>query len=172
MKKILMMSIVVGSLFLMVGCESNKTTDNGVAKSYTNKYECTRLEKYTTQQIYYKTKQDPKNDSDSGKDALELEISRSYDFNETGDKLLAYYDIMTYNYLVDYDMEEQKKYFESECETKDKNTYKSCVVSLNDKTITVTLEVNLDSEEGKESFSGATLDLVKENYADSPYTCK
>ncbi len=79
---------------------------------------------------------------------------------------------MTYNYLVDCDKEEQKKYFEDECKTKDKDTYKSCIVSLSDKTITVTLEVNLDSADGKESFSGATLDLVKENYADSPYTCK
>lgn len=58
--------------------------------TYTNKYECSRLEKYTTQQVYYRTKKDPKNDEDSGKDALELEISRLYDFTEAGDKLLAY----------------------------------------------------------------------------------
>lgn len=145
------MSVIVGSLFLIVGCGNEKVTDNGGTNglTYTNKYECSRLEKYTTQQVYYRTKKDHKNDEDSGKDAL-----------------------MTYNYLVDYDMEEQKKYFEDECKTKDKDTYKSCIVSLSDKTITVTLEVNLDSADGKESFSGATLDLVKENYADSPYTCK
>lgn len=174
MKKILMISIVVGSLFLTVGCESKQSTDNSGTKelSYTNKYECSRKEKYTTQQIYYKTKEYSKNDADSGKEAVELEISRSYDFNESGDKLLAYYDIMTYNYLVDYDMEAQKKYFEEDCKTQDKDTYKSCEVTLNDKTITVTSEVNLDSEKGKESFSGATLDLIKENYSGSPYTCE
>mgnify|MGYP004539805847 CR=1 FL=1 len=174
MKKTLMISIIIGSLFLTVGCENEKTVDNGGTKelSYTNKYECSRLEKYTTQQVFYRTKQDPKNEEDSGKDALELEISRLYDFNEAGDKLVAYYDIMTYNYLVDYDMEAQKKYFEDECKNEDKDTYKSCVVSLNGKTITVTLTVDLNSESGKESFSGITLDSVKENYAGSPYTCK
>ena len=168
------MSVIVGSLFLIVGCGNEKVTDNGCTNglTYTNKYECSRLEKYTTQQVYYRTKKDPKNDEDSGQHAIEFEISRLYDFTEAGDKLLAYYDIITYNYLVDYDMEEQKKYFEDECKTKDKDTYKSCIVSLSDKTITVTLEVNLDSADGKESFSGATLDLVKENYADYLYTCK
>lgn len=35
---------------------------------------------------------------------METTIARSYDFNESGSELLAYYEITTYSFLVDYDM--------------------------------------------------------------------
>ena len=69
-------------------------------------------------------------------------------------------------------MDAMKKVFEETCESKDKNTYKNCNVSLKDKTITIVSEVDLNSEESKEYLSNVTLDSIKENYAESPYTCK
>lgn len=165
---------MIGSLFLITGCESEKTNNVSDDKklSYTNKFECTRTETSTTQQVYYITKQDALNEEDSGKQAVEIEFSRSYDFNESGDKLLAYYDMTTYNYLVDYDMNALKEYFENDCKNKDKSTYKSCNVTLKNKVITVISEVDLNSEASKEFLSTATLDSIKENYAESPYSCR
>lgn len=103
---------------------------------------------------------------------METTIARSYDFNESGSELLAYYEITTYSFLVDYDMEAMQKIFEETCKSKDKDTYKNCNVSLKDKTITVVSEVNLNSDASKEYLSSVTLDSIKENYAESPYTCK
>ena len=40
-----------------------------------------------------------------------MSLSRRYEFNEAGDKLLAYYDISTYEYFFDYDMDTQKNIF-------------------------------------------------------------
>lgn len=164
---------VFSSLFLVTGCGKENIDKNGTKElSYTNKFECSRTETSTTSQVYYITKQEVLKDEDSGKTAMETTIARSYDFNKNGDKLLAYYEITTYNFLVDYDMDAMKKVFEETCESKDKNTYKNCNVSLKDKTITIVSEVDLNSEESKEYLSNVTLDSIKENYAESPYTCK
>ena len=54
----------------------------------------------------------------------------------------------------------------------DKNTYISCNVSLKDKTITVITEVDLNSEIANEYLTIATLDKIKDNYAESPYKCE
>lgn len=170
-KKVLLLTVIMGSLFLIVGCGNTKISSSDDI-SYTNKFECSRKEASTTQQVYYSTKQYPSNESDNGKTAVETESSRIYDFNKNGDKLLAYYDITTYNYLVDYDMNAQKAYFETTCKNIDKNTYKSCNVTLKDKVITIISEVDLNSEESKKYLSKATLDSIKENYLESSYTCK
>mgnify|MGYP004633085889 CR=1 FL=1 len=165
--------VMLSSLFLVTGCGKENTTNNGTkALSYTNKFECTRTETYTTSQVYYLTKQETLNEEDNGKTAMETTIARSYDFNKSGSELLAYYEITTYNFLVNYDMEAIKEIFEETCKSKDKDTYKNCNVSLKDKTITVVSEVNLNSDASKEYLSSVTLDSIKENYAESPYTCK
>ena len=164
---------MLSSLLLVTGCGKENTTNNGTkALSYTNKFECTRTATSTTSQVYYLTKKETLNEEDNDKSAMETTIARSYDFSKNGDKLLAYYEITTYNFLVDYDMDAMKKVFEETCESKDKNTYKNCNVSLKDKTITIVSEVDLNSEESKEYLSNVTLDSIKENYAESPYTCK
>ena len=65
-----------------------------------------------------------------------------------------------------------KTYFENTCKTIDKDTYKSCNVSLNAKVITVISQVDLDSKTSKEYLSTVSLDTIKQNYNESPYTCK
>ena len=157
-KKILLSTILVSSLLLATSCENTKTNNGDPEKiSYTNKYICTRTETSNTSQVYYLTKE---------------EVINEYDFNKAGDKLLAYYDITTYKFLVDYNMESLKKYYENDCKNKDQKTYKTCEVSLKDKVITVVSEVDLNSEESKEYLSSATLEAIKENYASSPYKCQ
>lgn len=169
--KILLSAVIFSSVFLAMGCESVKV--NGSEDiTYTNKFECSRKETSTTQQVYYSTKEELLSEDDKGKNAVENELSKVYDFNKEGDKLLAYYDVVTYNYLVDYDMNEQKKYFEKTCDDIDKDIYKSCKVDLKDKTIIITKEADLNSKENKEQLSKTTLSSIKENFAESLYTCK
>ena len=170
MKKKYLLLILFSCLFLTVGCSSGDNNTKEI--TYTNKFECTREENFTVGQVYYITKKYSKNDDDSNKEAVKINYTRLYDFNDNGDKLLAYYDITTYNYVLDYDMEEQKNYFIEDCKNKDKNTYKNCIVKLEAKTITVTLEVDLNSDTSDEYLNTLTLKSVKENYLESPYTCK
>lgn len=173
MRKNILFVMVLCGLFLITGCQDNNSGEDDTKElTYTNKFECTREETLIIRQVYYMTKEDDKNNEDDTKEAIKVKYSKVYDFNKSGDKLLAYRDITTYTYLVDYDMEAQKKYFEDECKNKDKNTYKSCQVSLNDKVITVISEVDLESDTSKEYLSTATLDMIKENYAESSYICK
>ena len=175
-KRLLTLGVIVCGAFMLTGCGKDSTVNNndGDVKNltYTNKFECKRNEKYTTSQMYYKTKQEVLNDADSGKDAVNVTLTRSYDFNKDGSKLLAYYDITVYDFLVSYDMNALKKYYEDECSKQDKNTYKSCNVSLNDKTITIITEVDLNSETANEYLTTATLESIKDNYAESPYKCE
>ena len=174
-KKRAFLGIILCNLLLITACANNQT-DNNISNpeeiTYTNKYECTRSETLTTSSFYYQTKKEVKNEEDSGKNAVEIVYTRSYDFSKEGSKLLNYYDITTYNFLVDYDMESLKEYFASTCTESDKSTYKNCKVTLKDKTITILKEVDLNSETGKEYLSTSTLDSIKENYEESPYTCK
>lgn len=65
-----------------------------------------------------------------------------------------------------------KKYYEEECSKQDKNTYKSCSVSLKDKTITIVSELDLSFETVGEYLTTATLDKIKDNYAESLYECE
>ena len=95
-----------------------------------------------------------------------------YDFDKKGEKLLKYYDITTYDYILDYDMDKQKTYYENNCKEIDQKTYKSCNVVLDNKKIIITSEIDLNSEVAKEYLATVSLNDVKENYADTPYTCK
>lgn len=69
MKKVL---IIICAIILLSGCDSKKETKENTTKpeeiSYTNKFECSRIEK----------------------------ISKIYDFNKEGNKLLVFYEIHTY----------------------------------------------------------------------------
>ena len=66
MKKILILFVTIISLFLITGCDTNKEKD----KTYTNKYECSRKESFTTNQVYYITKIENLNEIDNGKTAV------------------------------------------------------------------------------------------------------
>ncbi len=175
-KRLLILGAILCGAFILTGCGKDSTVNNYDGKveniTYTNKFECKKNEKYTTSQMYYITKQEVLNDADSGKDAVNVTLTRSYDFNKDGSKLLAYYDITVYDFLVSYDMDALKKYYEDECSKQDKNTYKSCNVSLKDKTITVISEVDLNSEIANEYLTTVTLDKIKDNYAESTYKCE
>lgn len=170
LKKVMIMLLMVSSLFLF-GCgkeENNDRNKNNI--TYTNKFECIREDKLTKDQIYYATKEEPLNDEKG--DAVNVTYTRSYDFDKNGDKLLAYYDITTYDYILDYDMNKQKAYYENNCKEIDQKTYKSCKVILDNKKIVIISEIDLTSEVAKEYLATVSLNDVKENYADTPYTCK
>ena len=66
----------------------------------------------------------------------------------------------------------QKTYYENNCKEIDQKTYKSCNVVLDNKKIIITSEIDLNSEVAKEYLATVLLNDVKENYADTPYTCK
>ena len=170
LKKVMIMLLMISSLFLF-GCgkeENNNSNKNDI--TYTNKFECAREDILTKDQIYYATKEEPVN-GEKG-DAVNVTYSRSYDFDEKGEKLLKYYDITTYDYILDYDMDKQKAYYENNCKEIDQKTYKSCKVILDNKKIVITSEIDLTSEVAKEYLATVSLNDVKENYADTPYTCK
>ena len=170
LKKVMIMLLMISSLFLF-GCgkeENNNSNKNDI--TYTNKFECIREDKLTKDQIFYATKEEPLNDEKG--DAVKVTYSRSYDFDKNGDKLLKYYDITIYDYILDYDMDKQKTYYENNCKQIDQKTYKSCKVILDNKKIVITSEIDLTSEVAKEYLATVSLNDVKENYADTPYTCK
>lgn len=170
LKKVMIMLLMVSSLFLF-GCDKEENNDsNKNNTTYTNKFECIREDKLTKDQIYYATKEEPLNGEEG--DAVKVTYSRSYDFDKNGDKLLKYYDITTYDYILDYDMDKQKTYYENNCKQIDQKTYKSCKVILDNKKIIITSEIDLNSEVAKEYLATVSLNDVKENYADTPYTCK
>lgn len=170
LKKVMIMLLMVSSLFLF-GCGKEENNDsNKNNTTYTNKFECIREDKLTKDQIYYATKEEPLNDEKG--DAVKVTYSRSYDFDKNGEKLLKYYDITIYDYILDYDMDKQKTYYENNCKQIDQKTYKSCKVILDNKKIIITSEIDLNSEVAKEYLATVSLNDVKENYADTPYTCK
>ena len=159
LKKVMIMVLMVSSLFLF-GCGKEKNNDSNKNNiTYTNKFECAREDTLTKDQIYYATKEEPLN-GEKG-DAVKVTYSRSYDFDKNGEKLLKYYD-----------MDKQKTYYENNCKQIDQKTYKSCNVVLDNKKIIITSEIDLNSEVAKEYLATVSLNDVKENYADTPYTCK
>lgn len=170
LKKVMIMLLMVSSLFLF-GCGKNENNDSKKNDiTYTNRFECIREDTLTKDQVFYATKEEPLN-GEKG-DAVNVTYTRSYDFDKNGDKLLKYYDITTYDYILDYDMDKQKTYYENNCKQIDQKTYKSCNVILDNKKIVITSEIDLNSEVAKEYLATVSLNDVKENYADTPYTCK
>lgn len=169
MRKIMIALLMIGSLFLF-GCGKEDNSNNTNNITYANKYECSREEKLTKDQIYYATKEEPLN-GETG-EAATVTYKNIYDFDENGEKLLKYYNVTIYDYLLNYDMNKQKEYYENNCNEVDKDTFKNCKVTLDNKKITVSYEIDLASETANEYLSTLTLASVKENYAEGPYTCK
>ncbi len=174
MKKKIILLLVIFFCLSSTGCtkKSNDEKKDLLDNKYTNKFECSRKESLQKKQVFYMTKEEALEDALDDEEAINITYIRSYDFNKKGDKLLAYYDITEYKYNIKYDMEKQKKFYEDECSKKDTEVYKNCNVTLNNDTITVISEVNLDAEESKSWLSNQTISSLKENYESSPYTCK
>lgn len=109
---------------------------------------------------------DEKNDTKS----IDITYKRIYDFNETGDELLSYYDVAIYNYLIGYDMNIQKNYYDDECENRYKESTESWEVAWKDNVITVTIKDS--SSTYKEWATPITKDLLIKDYEELTYTCK
>lgn len=170
--------IVLGSVLLLVGCSNEKTkSESGDELSFTNKYECSRVENYTKYDIEHRNgggilTTEEMEEKKNSPVAVEGRISKVYDFNKEGSKLLAYYEIETYTYLVDVSMDEEKELYEKKCDNSKKYGYKSCEVKINDKVITLTRTLDLESEDNKDVVQKTTMDSVKSDFAeDEIFTC-
>lgn len=175
MKKMLVLPIIIGSVILLSGCGEKKelpSDDKKDEQVKTIQYECARNETLTVLNNRLKTGENPKENAGDQDVAMNMSLARRYEFNESGDKLLSYYDISTYEYVFDYDMDTQKKYFLSSCDKMDKATYKSCDVTVEGNKIIVVDEVDLTSEMANLYLVSLTLESIKNNYAESTYVCK
>lgn len=128
---------------------------------------------YTVREVNQRNNFGHKSTADSSDDTgigVEGKVSKIYDFNKEGDKLLAFYEVGTYKYVMDTDME--KEYFADKCSGYKEYGYKSCEVSLKDKTITIFREIDLNSDDIEDSASIMTLESIKGEYAEGKiYTC-
>ena len=114
MKKMLVLPIIIGSVILLSGCGEKKklpSDDKKDEQVKTIQYECARNETLTVLNNRLKTGENPKENAGDQDVAMNMSLARRYEFNESGDKLLAYYDISTYEYVFDYDMDTQKNIF-------------------------------------------------------------
>lgn len=80
--------IIICAIIILSGCDSKKESITKPEEiSYTNKFECYRNEK----------------------------ISKIYDFNKEGNKLLVFYEIHTYEYVIDgYNIDKEKSSYSCE----------------------------------------------------------
>lgn len=170
--------IVLGSVLLLAGCGNEKTkSEDGDELSFTNKYECSRVENYTQYDIEHRNgggilTAEEMEEKKNSPIAVEGKISKVYDFNKEGSKLLAYYEVETYTYLVDVSLDDEKKLYEKKCDNSKDYGYKACEVKVKDKVITLTRTLDLDSEDNKATAQKTTIDSVKSDFAeDEIFTC-
>lgn len=139
--------IIICAIILLSGCDSKKETKENTTKpeeiSYTNKFECYRNEK----------------------------ISKIYDFNKEGSKLLAFYEIHTYEYVIDiYDMDKEKSSYS--CGEYENYGFKSCEITTTKNSIIMTKVADINSDYNKDMVSKMTLESIKTDYAQGDmYTC-
>ena len=109
--------IILSAVILLSGCDSKKATNENVTKpeeiSYTNKFECSRIEKIKKFDLDNKNAgrltQEQMKERENSPVAINEKISKIYDFNKEGSKLLAFYEIHTYEYVIDiYNMDKEK----------------------------------------------------------------
>ena len=139
--------IIICAIILLSRCDSKKETKENTTKpeeiSYTNKFECYRNEK----------------------------ISKIYDFNKEGSKLLAFYEIHTYEYVIDiYDMDKEKSSYS--CGEYENYGFKSCEITTTKNSIIMTKVADINSDYNKDMVSKMTLESIKSDYAKGDmYTC-
>ena len=171
--------IITASLLLTVGCTKEALNDNPNNINYTNKYECVRSE---TIKKYLVDRRNGKNNFTSIEDektlretspvAIEEKFYKTYNFNEDGSKLLNQIERDTYTYLLDYDMDKELDFYKTKCDGVEEYGYKNCKVTLKDKVITITKELDLTSDKVSSELKNKTLDTIKSDYLeDEIYTC-
>lgn len=171
--------IITASLLLTVGCTKEALNDNHNNINYTNKYECVRSE---TIKKYLVDRRNGKNNFTSIEDektlretspvAIEEKFYKTYNFNEDGSKLLNQIERDTYTYLLDYDMDKELDFYKTKCDGVEEYGYKNCKVTLKDKVITITKELDLTSDKVSSELKNKTLDTIKSDYLeDEIYTC-
>ena len=139
--------IIICAIILLSGCDSKKETKENTTKpeeiSYTNKFECYRNEK----------------------------ISKIYDFNKEGSKLLAFDEIHTYEYVIDiYNMDKEKSSYS--CGEYEEYGFKSCEITTTKNSIIMTKVADINSDYNKDMVSKMTLESIKSDYAQGDmYTC-
>lgn len=179
MKKIL---ILFALCTLFTGCQKtnqdNTNKDNIKKNTKTNEVLCSTTSTITKYEI------DNRDKTNIGTTAEEAQARKNspiavnvksgylYNFTEDSSKLLNYYEIKKYEYIIDYDMESEKEYYLNSCSKLNTNKYKDCTVELVDKTITIKQEINLDNDGYKNMTTTLTKDKLIENYKeDEMYTC-
>lgn len=139
--------IIICAIILLSGCDSKKETKENTTKpeeiSYTNKFECYRNEK----------------------------ISKIYDFNKEGSKLSAFYEIHTYEYVIDgYNIDKEKSSYS--CGEYGNYGFKSCEITTTKNSIIMTKVADINSDYNKDMVSKMTLESIKSDYAQGDmYTC-
>lgn len=171
--------IITASLLLTVGCTKEALNDNSNNINYTNKYECVRNENIKK---YLVDKRNGKNHFTSIEEentlretspiAIEERFYKTYNFNEDGSKLLNQIERETFTYLLDYDMDKELDFYKTKCDGVEEYGYINCKVSLKDKVITITKELDLTSDKVSDELKNKTLAIIKNDYfEDEVYTC-
>lgn len=103
--------------------------------------------------------------------ATNEKISKIYDFNKEGSKLLAFYEIHTYEYVVDdYNMDKEKSSYS--CGEYEEYGFKSCEITTTKNSIIMTKVADINSDYNKDMVSKMTLESIKSDYAKrNMYTC-
>lgn len=171
--------LIIASIMLLAGCE-NKETNNEVKKpeeiSYTNKFECSRVEKIKKfdldNKIAGRLKSEQMKERENSPVAINENIQKIYDFNESGDKLLSFYEVHTYVYLLDgYDINSEKENYS--CGNYENYGFKSCTITTEENKIVMTKVADLKSDYNKGMVEKMTLASIKADYAEGEiYTCK
>lgn len=171
--------IILSSLLLTVGCAKETLNDNPNNINYTNKYECVRsenLQKYLVDrrngENNFTSIEDEKTLRETNPVAIEEKFYKTYNFNEDGSKLLNQIERDTFTYLLDYDMNKELDFYKTKCDGVEEYGYINCKVSLKDKVITITKELDLTSDKVSDELKNKTLAIIKNDYLeDEVYTC-
>lgn len=176
MKKVL---IIICAIILLSGCDSKKETKENITKpeeiSYTNKFECSRIEKIKKIDLDNKNAgrltQEQMKERQNSPVAINEKISKIYDFNKERSKLLGFYEIHTYEYVVDdYNMDKEKSSYS--CGEYEEYGFKSCEITTTKNSIIMTKVADINSDYNKDMVSKMTLESIKTDYAQGDmYTC-
>lgn len=171
--------IIICAVILLSGCDSKKATNENVTKpeeiSYTNKFECSRIEKIKKFDLDNKNAgrltQEQMKERENSPVAINEKISKIYDFNKEGSKLLAFYEIHTYEYVIDiYNMDKEKSSYS--CGGYENYGFKSCEITTTKNSIIMTKVADLNSDYNKDVVSKMTLESIKADYSEGDmYTC-
>ena len=171
--------IIICAIILLSGCDSKKETKENITKpeeiSYTNKFECSRIEKIKKFDLDNKNAgrltQEQMKERENSPVAINEKISKIYDFNKEGSKLLAFYEIHTYEYVIDiYNMDKEKSSYS--CGDYEKYGFKSCEITTTKNSIVMTKVADLNSDYNKDMASKMTLESIKADYSEGDmYTC-